>query len=333
MKLPINKSALVTGGTGFVGSHLVQILLKHGYSVTCLVRDRSKLRWLSGLDVRLVQGDCSYPDTLASAVRGNQIVFHAAGLTKARKTQDFFRVNHIGTRNVLQACALHNPGIEKFILVSSLAAGGPSLDGQPAKTTDAPQPVSEYGRSKLLAESEVLSYRDIFPVVILRPSAVYGPRDTDVFELFNMASRGFILNLAGGERYINPCYVEDLAQALFLAAEKKTRSGSVYCVAEERTYTLSAFREELLSSGGVHARTITVPFSLAYVIGLASEVISLFSTKTAVLSRQKIKEAAQKYWLCDHRAIRDDLGFQPQFPLARGLAITWQWYRENGWLK
>ena len=323
----------MTGGTGFIGSHLVQLLLQNGYAVTCLVRDRSKLRWLSGLDVRLVQGDCSHPATLASAVQGQSIVFHAAGLTKARRTHDFFTVNHIGTKNVLQACARHDRGIEKFILVSSLAAGGPSPDDQPAKTTDSPHPVSEYGRSKLLAESETLSYRDIFPVVILRPSAVYGPRDTDVFELFTMASRGFLLNLAGGERYINPCYVEDLAQALLLAAEKKTRSGSIYCVAEERTYSLSAFRQELLSSGGVHARTITVPLSLAYVIGLASELMGLFSTEASVLSREKINEAAQKYWLCDQRAIRDDLGFQPQFPLARGLAITWQWYRENGWLK
>jgi nucleoside-diphosphate-sugar epimerase len=326
-------SALVTGGTGFVGSHLVQLLLKHGYSVTCLVRDRSKLRWLSGLDVRLVQGDCSRPDTLPLAVRGSQVVFHAAGLTKARKNRDFFTVNHIGTKNILQACATNNPDLQKFIFVSSLAAGGPSPDGRPISTTDAPRPVSDYGRSKMLAESEVLSYRTIFPVVIIRPSAVYGPRDTDVFELFTMAARGFILNLAGGERYINPCYVEDLAQALLLAAEKRTRSGSIYCVAEDRTYSLSAFRKELVSSGGIHARTITVPFSLAYLIGLASELLSLFSTKTAVLSRQKVTEAAQRYWLCDPKAIREDLGFQPQFPLARGLTITWQWYRENGWLK
>ena len=261
MKLSINKSAFVTGGTGFVGSHLVQILLQHGYSVTCLVRDRSKLRWLSGLDVRLVQGDCSCPDTLTSAVRGQHIVFHAAGLTKARKTRDFFTVNHIGTRNVLQACALQNPAIEKFIFVSSLAAAGPSPDGQPVKTTDTPRPVSDYGRSKLLAETETLSYRELFPVVILRPSAVYGPRDTDVFELFRMSSRGYVLNLAGGERYINPCYVEDLAQALLLAAEKPTTNGSIYFVAEERPYTLSAFRKELLATGGLQARTITIATS------------------------------------------------------------------------
>ena len=213
----MNNTALVTGGTGFIGSHLVELLLKQGYVVTCLVRDRSQPRWLSGLDVRLVEGDCSDPESLKAAVQGNRIVFHAAGLTKARKTRDFFVVNHIGTRNVLKACALHNPGIEKFVLVSSLAAGGPSFDNRPKKTTDTPQPVSAYGRSKLLAESEALSYRDVLPVVILRPSAVYGPRDTDVFELFTMASRGFLLSLAGGERYINPCYVEDLAQALLLA--------------------------------------------------------------------------------------------------------------------
>ena len=118
---------LVTGGTGLVGSHLVELLLRKGYAVTCLVRDPRRTQWLAGMNVDFVQGDCVRPESLAPAVRGVSIVFHLAGLTKAKHVRDYYRVNHLGTRNILEACARHNPAIRKFVLVSSLAAAGPSV--------------------------------------------------------------------------------------------------------------------------------------------------------------------------------------------------------------
>ena len=187
------RRVLVTGGTGFIGSHLVERLLGNGYDVTCLVRELRQVRWLQGMEVRLAQGDCMLPESLADAVPGVSLVFHCAGLTKGKHARDYYSVNHLGTKNLLDACARHNPGMRKFILVSSLAAAGPS--GRTAgKTTDTPHPVSDYGRSKLLAEEETLKFKDRFPVVILRPSAVYGPRDADVFELFRWAAKGYIRN-------------------------------------------------------------------------------------------------------------------------------------------
>ena len=110
----MSRRVLVTGGTGFVGSHLVERLLGNGYSVTCLVRDLRHLRWLEGREVRLVAGDCTQPESLAAAVQGVSQVFHCAGLTKAKHARDYYRVNHLGTKNLLEACARHNPGIEKF---------------------------------------------------------------------------------------------------------------------------------------------------------------------------------------------------------------------------
>src|SRR6266508_2168624 len=146
--------ALVTGGTGLVGSHLVEMLLQKGYAVTCLVRYPQRPHWLTGMNVDLVQGDCLNPESLVPAVRGASIVFHLAGLTKAMHARDYYLVNHIGTRNILEACARHNPAVGKFVLISSLAAAGPSPDGRPVRDTDVPRPVSDYGRSKLLAEEE-----------------------------------------------------------------------------------------------------------------------------------------------------------------------------------
>ena len=120
------KKILVTGGTGFIGSHLTELLLKNGYVVSCLARDPANLRWLSGMNIVVKAGDCLLPETLAKAVEQASVVIHAAGLTKARRAREYYEVNHIGTRNVLEACARYNPGIEKFILISSQAAAGPS---------------------------------------------------------------------------------------------------------------------------------------------------------------------------------------------------------------
>jgi nucleoside-diphosphate-sugar epimerase len=332
MKQADSSSVLVTGGTGFVGSHLVELLLRRGFSVTCMVRDPDRLRWLAESKVRLVKGDCSDPESLASAVQNISFLFHVAGLTKAIRSQDFYEVNHQGAKNLLAACSRHNPGLRKFILVSSLAAAGPSPDGRPVTDRDAPRPVSDYGRSKLLAEEETLIYKDVFPVVILRPSAVYGPRDRDMYELFRWAAKGITLEIAGGERFINPCYVEDLAAAMVLAAEKETTSGSIYFVAENKAYSWSEFRQTLLATGGVKARNIKVPYWAAYMIGLASEAAGLLTGKALITNRQKVREAVEKYWLCDCTKIERDLGFSSKFPLKKGLEVTWKWYRENGWL-
>ncbi|MBC8017951.1 MAG: NAD-dependent epimerase/dehydratase family protein [Verrucomicrobia bacterium] len=326
------KRVLVTGGTGFVGSHLVERLLRKGYDVTCLVRDLRYLRWLEGMEVRLIQGNCTQLESLAAAVQGVSLVFHCAGLTKAIHARDYYDVNHLGTKNLLEACARHNPGIEKFILVSSQAAAGPSLDGRPVDDNTIPHPLSDYGRSKLLAEDEVRAYKDRLPVVILRPTSVYGPRDTDVYELFHWASRGLTLEMSGGDRYLNLCYVEDLVAALLLSAERRTESGSVYFVAENRSYSWSEFKALLLSTGGVKARTIKIPYGAAYLIGLATEIGSLFTKRPALANRQKVREAVQRYWLCDVSKIENDLCFRAEYPLQKGLELTWQWYRKNRWL-
>ena len=320
----MNRTVLVTGGTGFVGSHLVEALLRRGLDVTCLVRDPRRLRWLEGLKVRLVTGDCSEPASLAAAVRSAAVVYHVAGLTKTYRTRDYYAVNQTGTRNLLEACEQHAPGLKKFVLVSSLAAAGPSPGSGP---------VSDYGRSKLLAEQEALRFRERFPVVIVRPSAVYGPRDTDVFELFQWASRGLIIDLRGGERFLSWCHVEDLAEALILAGEQPVASGSIYCIAEDRIYATTEFHQALLRTGGVRARVLKVPIWMGYVIGALSEAAGYLRGKATIMSRQKVREAVQRSWTCDLSASRSDLGFTARIPLEQGLERTWKWYRDQGWVR
>lgn len=324
---------LVTGGTGFIGSHVIELLLRRGRQVTCLVRDPSRVRWLEDLDVTTLRGDCLEPASLDRAVSGVAAVYHLAGLTKALHSRDYYTVNQTGTRNILEACKRSNPGITKFVLMSSLAAAGPGQDGSPVTDAAAPRPVSDYGRSKLLAEQEALRFKDRLPIVILRPSAVYGPRDTDVFELFRWASKGFLIDISGGERFMNWCYVEDLAEALLLAGEKPMPSGNIYFVAENRTYSTTEFQQILQRTGGVTARIVKVPFWLGYSIGAVSEAVGFIRGKATIVNRQKVREGVEKYWTCDLGKIQNDLGFRSQFSLEVGLEKTWKWYRENNWIR
>lgn len=333
MNSTASRRVLVTGGTGFVGSHLVDRLLEEGYDVTCLVRDPARLRWLEGRRVRLVPGDCSRPETLPAAVKDVSFVVHAAGLTKARRALEYYEANHIGTKNLLDALRLNNPAIRRFVLVSSLSAAGPSRDGTPVKDTDIPMPVSDYGKSKLLAEREALACKDLFPVVILRPSAVYGPRDRDMFELFRWAARGFLPVFSGGERFINLCCVWDLVEAIQLAMERDAPSAGIYFVAEDRAYSWSEIWDVLQSTGNVRARRITIPPWAGRLMGFAAELAGIFTGKPALTNRQKVEEALQRYWVCDLSKIQRDLGFRPSYPLSKGFGMTWQWYRQKGWIR
>ncbi|MDA8099479.1 MAG: NAD-dependent epimerase/dehydratase family protein [Nitrospiraceae bacterium] len=323
---------LVTGGTGFVGSHLVELLLKGGYPVTCLVRHPRRLRWLAGLPVRIVQGDCTDARSLDSAVQEAAIVIHAAGVTKAIRIRDYYEVNQQGTKNLLEACARSGKNLRRLVLVSSLAAAGPAKGLSGVTAGDDPRPLTDYGRSKLFAEQEALRYRDRFPVVILRPSAVYGPRDTDVFEIFRWAARGFLPKIGREESWVSWCYVADLAEVLVRAAERPVASGSIYHVAGDRPYSQAEFRDLLARSGTVKTRTITVPSSLAYLMACFTELAGRISSRPTILNRQKVREATQRYWTCDLAALQKDFGPFLPVPLEQGLSMTWSWYRAQGWL-
>jgi nucleoside-diphosphate-sugar epimerase len=203
---------LVTGATGFVGSHVAQALLEAGYEVRCGARATSDLRWISGLDTERVPLDVrGKPEDISRAVENVDVVVHAAGITRARRPEDYYLVNAEGTRRI--ATAALRAGVRRFVLISSLAARGP--DG-PA-TGDHPE--SDYGRSKLKAETHLLAVGGRMEAVLLRPAAVYGPRDTDLLPLFRLANAGW-LPVPWGAGPLQPLYVEDAARAALAAARE-----------------------------------------------------------------------------------------------------------------
>ena len=215
--------------------------------------------------------------------------------------------------------------------VSSLAAVGPSTDGTPVSDDAEPHPVAHYGTSKL--EGERIARTLVPDAVIVRPAVVYGPRDTDVLEIFKSISRGLVLEISGGERWFQAIYVKDLADGLLAAACAPQAGGRAYFLAHAKAVSWSELNSATARIMGKRARVLRIPSPLAYALGGFAEICSHVTRKPGIISREKVKEAQCRHWTCDTRRAARELGFEAQTPLDLGLALTLAWYKEAGWLK
>jgi len=323
--------SLVTGGSGFIGSHLVEALVARGDEVVCLVRD-GRPGWLEGLpSVALVPGDVTNPDALQRCVDGVDRVFHLAGLTKARAPAEFFRVNAEGTGNLVRACSVVKGTPRRFVYLSSLAAVGPSPDRVPRGETAIPRPVSPYGWSKLHGETEVLRVRDRLGVVILRPPVVYGPRDRGLWVYARWVRRGVVPMPSGPPRALSLCAVEDLVRVLLAAAEADVPSGEVYHVAGEGAFTWEEVGRAFGTAMGIQARPVRLPIPLLLGLAAGAEAWGRMRGQATFLSRGKVREALG-HWVCDTGKARRHLAFLPRVGLEAGVALTVRWYLSRGWL-
>ena len=327
-----NRNVLVTGGTGFVGRNLVEALLQKGYEVTCLVRKTSDTHALQKPHVRLVIGDMSDSASIREAVRGVKTVYHLAGLIKAARREHYMQVNQTGTRRLLEVLAETDPGLSRFVHMSSLAAAGPGTGNRGLNEEDKPNPISWYGESKLLSEQEVLQFSNVFPVTILRPSAVYGPYDTETLLAFRMIKRGCLFTPGRRIRRFSLIHVRDLASACIQAGNCVTPSGSIYFVSRPEIYTWEDIGRAIAQALGKHYRQISFPQWLTAAIGGAGDLWAKVTGRPATLNSQKVRELLQTSWTCDSSKAFDALGFRPATDLAGGINETVRWYQKQGWL-
>ncbi|MFH0725785.1 MAG: NAD-dependent epimerase/dehydratase family protein [Pseudomonadota bacterium] len=323
---------MVTGATGFIGSHLVEALVKRGTRVRCLVRNRRQLGWVKNAPVEFVAGNCRDKNSLIQAVKDIDQVFHLAGATTAIKETTYFEVNALGTENLIQACIEHNPRVKKFIYLSSQAAAGPCRGGGKKKESDPCEPVSPYGKSKLLGEKQALSHAWELPLLILRPCAVYGPRDKGFYPLFKSLSKRINPCLFGPDQHISLCYVQDLVRAILLAAEIPTETGGVFFLSDGQDYRMAKVGDIFAQAMEIDALRLRLPRQVLFGMAFFAECFSRISGKPSILNSGKVAEMIKKNWCCDITKARTLLGFEPRISLARGAELTVAWYKREKWL-
>ena len=326
------KMALVTGASGFVGSHLVDLLLEKNFNVRALVRKTSSLKWLEGKNVEI--HDCGFFDEegLKKAVEGVDYVFHVAGVVRAKTPKEFYRGNVETTQNLINAILDVNPKLKRLLVVSSFAANGPAKDASGAKEDDEPHPISQYGKSKLEEEKLVKKYFDKLPVTIVRPPAVYGERETDIYLVFKSFQKGLMTIVGFDEKLVSLVHAVDLATGIYLAATAYNSIGETYYVGSEKFYTWDEVADAMAKAFGKNALRIRIPHFLVYVSGAISQFFSYFSKRPATFNFEKAREFVQKYQICDTSKAVKELGYRQNISLESGIKRTVDWYKEMNWL-
>jgi dihydroflavonol-4-reductase len=326
-------TALITGATGFIGSHLAEHLLNKGFRVKALVRPTSDLRWIEGLELEIVPGSLHDGRFLEEAVGGADYIFHLAGAVKAKDPGDFYFHNTQATVNLANAALAAAPGLKRFVFVSSQAAAGPAecLE-RPICEGDQCRPLTDYGKSKLAAERELGKLSDRLPLTIIRPSVVYGPRDTEVLAYFRWIKRGLAPLPGFRARYAQLIYVKDLVEGMALAASSPSSLGRTYFLAGDRPYSWGEISDAIAGCLGKKPFKLHIPLLLAHLSALFNEAGAYLLDKPAMVTRQKVREMSQPYWAVSPQAAQKDFGFKCDYDLARGMAETAKWYKEQGWI-
>lgn len=327
--------AVVTGSSGFIGSHLVEALLERGATVRALVRPESRA---ATRDPRVTYHVADLLDDRSvrdSAVwTGATHVFHVAGVTKARTLAEFRYGNVVPTANLLAALAARGSRLQRFVFVSSQTAAGPAVTlEQPVRESDTPHPVEAYGRSKLEAEQAVLRAADSLPVTIVRPSAVYGPRDVDFLNIFKQATNRVAVYAAPADQLMSIVHVRDLVDALIRAIEEPRSRGRTYFVGSDVPVSWRTLYDAIAELASTRHRAVQLPQPLLRVAGHAGDALSRVIGRAVLLNSNKVSLAVPKWWVCDSTRAQDELGWHPGVDLQDGLRDTYLWYRQAGWLQ
>ncbi len=321
--------AFVTGGTGFIGTHLVNALLARGDAVTCLARSPAKAAALERRGVRIVRGDLDNAAALRQGCAGADVLVHLAGRIAARDQGEFMRANRDGTANVLDAAVEQPP--RRFVYVSSIAAAGPTVAGHPIDETRPPAPVTPYGRSKLAGE--VLVRAAALPWTIVRPPIVYGEGDRATFGIFRLANLGVVPLFGDGTQQLSLIHVADLVAALLAVVATERTVGRVYFAAHPEITTA---RQLAMGAGralGKTPRVVPVAPPVARAVLWTAGVLARLAGRTALLSGERAPEFLAPAWTCRPDALRRDGGWEARIDLAAGLPRTAAWYRTEGWLR
>lgn len=351
----VSMKILVTGGAGFIGSHLVDLLTEKNHDVRVLVRRGEVhpaykddtgpqiLEHIKNLNVKIVYGNLLDKKTLEAACKNVDIVYHLAAIAheyKGLPIKSYYDVNVFGTKNLLDVCLENN--IKRFIYISSIEACGPSIDGNPVTEETELHPVCIYGKSKLGGEIISLYYYKKFglPVTVVRPPMIYGDRNPLHARFFRRIKGGIFAIFGSGETFFEFCYVKNQAYGIYLAGKKKSAIGETYFVSEG-SYKIGEVVEAAGEVMGNDLKIIFLPKPVGYLIGLSFEIFNKIfpfppfrvkETGRPYISRRTIDWTTNDLYICDNSKAKKELNFKPLFSLKEGLKRTVDWYEEESLL-
>ena len=328
----MKERVIVTGASGFAGFHIIEEALNNNLEVYAAVRKSSNIEHLKHLEINFI--NLNYRDLPAlkqqlTTVKPDYII-HAAGVVSAKSQAIYNTINATYSYNLASAAVEAAVDLKKFVFISSLAAIGPlnTLNGIITENT-IPKPVTSYGRSKLLAEQQLKTIKNL-NYTILRPTAIYGPRDTGIFIFFKQIARGIEPYMGKAAQKLSFIYVKDVARAAIKLLHDTKRTDYNLCDGNfYNRYELGNLTKEALD---LKTFKVHLPVPLIKLIALISEKISAFSGKAAVLNTEKLNELMAVNWSCDNEKIKSGIGFYPLFNLEAGLRETLTWYKANDWL-
>jgi len=321
---------LVTGATGFIGSHLVKALIKEGREVRCLVRKTSRTNQLKELGVELFLGDLQDKQSLQQAVRGINVIYHLASEVYSMKSdKTYSMVNIQGTKNLLDAS--QNLPIKKFIFISSIAVMGPNTNKEMLlKETDICHPIVPYAKSKLEAEKLVLSSYQLhkFPVVVIRQPIVYGPEQkSELTKIFSMIKKGALKIIGDGNNRKSLCYIDNLIEGVLLAEKKSGNEGEIYFISDEKPYSINEICATVADLEGISASYIHIPAFISTISGWLFNIINRLS-KFSFLPLFTLRTMTLNF-ACDISKAKRDLGYTPRVDLREGIKRTLEWYNHR----
>lgn len=328
----MKERVLITGASGFVGYHLIKEALNNNLEVYAAVRKSSNIKHLEGLEIKYT--DLAYNDTAALQQEMEEkqynYIIHAAGVTRARTVEEYNTINAQYTFNLAKAAVDSGIYLKKFVLVGSLAAIGPlnSINDVIDEDTT-PNPVTAYGASKLLAEQKLKTISGL-NYTILRPTAVYGPRDTGIFIFFKQLSKGIEGYIGRSDQRLSFIYVTDLARTCVKALNSGAQKA--YNLSDGKSYTKYDLGNETrkILTGKTFKFHISVNFMK--MIATLAEKVSNLKGEAPILNREKLNELTAVNWICSIEQAKKDMGFEPQYDLNKGVSETINWYKENNWL-
>lgn len=324
--------AVVTGANGFVGSHLVDLLIDKGYMVRCLVRRSSNLRWLKDKPVEIIDSGLLDTDGLRKSMTGASLFFHVAGVVKSKEKEGYFKGNVETTRAILDVALDFKDSLKKIVIVGSETTAGPAVPGSPSTEAMEPAPITTYGISKYEQEKLALTYADRLNITVCRSPAVYGERDTEIFLFFKTFKSGLMTQIGFDKKVVSLIQVRDLVRGLYEAAVAENTSGKVYFITSKEFYTWEQIGRITGKIMGRKAFSLRIPHFIVYTVAAFAELFSMISGKAVTLNFEKAKDLTQAAWICSHEKALKDFGYIQKISIEAGIKETIDWYKQQGWL-